>query len=523
MKLSKTTKCLLICLLIVLVIVIRLPSYPHERGSPDEFTFHALANSVSEFGYAKWWMNPLCIFGLYPYAYVSAPPFLFSGVSQCTGMDMESCAWLLSTILGIFIMLSAYMMAGQIRNDDTFKFLVAFFVSISPGILAYTTWQVSARGMFLAFLPLFIYSVLTIRNFAARFSVLVLVLLVFLLSVHHYVYFTLPIIISFVVVVAICKMRTTGILNKIRVSQRVSSVFLVTAFLVAFSIPFFTRTFIQGSRYDALHQLLESSVRYSGPLLLIAVGGVIYLICKRDKEFGELFLVMSLIFFAPLMYIGTYYPYFGAVVLCMYVGVGMANIAEVRMNKKRAFTVMVVCFLIFSGFSTFYQHGRTNVAGHQSHKFYMSDSTYNTGMWIKDHLQEGRMVSNGIFITPTRMLSVSEVPLLSMPCTDLVYGFVNVSEEIKVVKNSPLSTKFYMDNPYVLSTEVQNPWYCRLALQNLDIESNQCKPIITKKNLSHVVEIGRISDNPFTSSIHKGEYDKVFSNEMIHIWNITNS
>ncbi len=253
------------------------------------------------------------------------------------------------------------------------------------------------------------------------------------------------------------------------------------------------------------------------------MGGVIYLICKRDKEFGELFLVMSLIFFAPLMYIGTYYPYFGAVVLCMYVGVGMANIAEVRMNKKRAFTVMVVCFLIFSGFSTFYQHGRTNVAGHQSHKFYMSDSTYNTGMWIKDHLQEGRMVSNGIFITPTRMLSVSEVPLLSMPCTDLVYGFVNVSEEIKVVKNSPLSTKFYMDNPYVLSTEVQNPWYCRLALQNLDIESNQCKPIITKKNLSHVVEIGRISDNPFTSSIHKGEYDKVFSNEMIHIWNITNS
>ena len=86
---SKKMKIILFSLLIVLNLILRIPFYPHEYGA-DSFVIHILANSVSQFGHARWWINPLSVVGLYPYSECSAVPFILSEISQCTGIDGES-------------------------------------------------------------------------------------------------------------------------------------------------------------------------------------------------------------------------------------------------------------------------------------------------------------------------------------------------------------------------------------------------------------------------------------------------
>ena len=120
---------------------------PHEIGM-DSFDIHSIANSVSTFGYAKWWIDPAAIAGFYPFSYASLVPFVLSGISQCTGINMERTIWLFSAFIGLFSAFTAYLMAGAIRDDDIFKYLVAFAYSTSAGILYFTTWTVSTRGMF---------------------------------------------------------------------------------------------------------------------------------------------------------------------------------------------------------------------------------------------------------------------------------------------------------------------------------------------------------------------------------------
>ena len=74
------TKVILFSLLIMLGLIFRYPTTPHEIGW-DSFTVHLMANSISEFGYAKWWLHPASVIGWYPYSSVSAVPFLLSGIS----------------------------------------------------------------------------------------------------------------------------------------------------------------------------------------------------------------------------------------------------------------------------------------------------------------------------------------------------------------------------------------------------------------------------------------------------------
>ena len=73
-------------LLLLLNIIIRIPSIPHEKGY-DSFFIHSLANSISYAGVAQWWINWMSVFGLYPYSYASAVPFTLSGISQLTGIS----------------------------------------------------------------------------------------------------------------------------------------------------------------------------------------------------------------------------------------------------------------------------------------------------------------------------------------------------------------------------------------------------------------------------------------------------
>ncbi len=514
MHFLRKSKYYLFILLILLNIIIRVPSIPHERGSPDEFTMHSLANSLSTVGHANWWAHPSSIFGFYPYSYASSTAFIFSGISQSTGINLELIAWIFTVILGVFIMFSAYLLAGQIKDDDCFKFLLSFIMSLSAGVLNYLTWQISARGFFMALLPFFIFLLLKSRISVMRFGAITSIFFILLMATHHYYIFSTPILISFILITLFSKIK-----GGLKFSNNLTSIALLTGLIGMFLIPFFTGMFFSGSRYGALNSIFENNIRYSGPIVFFAVGGIIYIIFKSDREFGEWLFLLGLVFTAPSLYIDKYAQFIAAVYLGVFTSVGIFNVMRKSNDNKKFLNYIIMFFLIFSiCFSGFYQHWRTYRVYQPVDKWYLEETTFNSALWVKDYVDNTKRLVGNSDHTSTRVLAFSEVPTIVMAETDISYGFINSSNINNVSMNSPFSIEFYMDNPYKLPSPYAETDSLRWQLELYDIENVNAKNIISRYNLSYFIENTYYNDEKafITSLEHKR--NMVFYNGRIRIW-----
>jgi len=445
---SKKMKIILFILLIILNLVIRIPFYPHEQGS-DSFVIHILGNSISEFGQARWWLNPLSTFGLYPFSVCSAVPFILSGISQTTNIDMEHVIRLFCIFLGLLDVFASYIMAKEIMNDDLFKFLVAFGLSTSPAALNYLTWTITTRAPFVGLLPLFVYSSFKCRTFKLRYGFLTITLFILLFATHHLAYFLISVVIGYFLVIISYKLKNY---TTIRIPEKFIVIAFVIGFLIMFAIPFFTGHFIEGSRYGAVDELFFGSIpRYAGILCLFSAGGFIYLLFKPNKKFEEWSLLFIFLFLTPFLYIQTYMKWFIPCFIFFFVGIGIVNVVNIgkldEKKKRYALGIIFVFLLLSVSFSGFYQHWRTKGGEVRLFENYMKDSTYSAGVWAKEHM-EGETISNNILIG-IRFFAVSEVPLMSgyFDVVDLSYGLANTSD-LKLIKRSITSENFWFDGPY---------------------------------------------------------------------------
>jgi len=518
---SNRAKYLLTGLLIILNFVIRVPSVPHEIGN-DGFTIHILANSVSAFGHAKWWAHPASIFGFYPYSYASAVPFLLSGISQCSGVNMETTIWIFCVIIGVFSAFTAYLLAKEIWNNDAFKFIVAFTYSLSPGILTFSTWDVSTRGLFIILLPLFIYLLLKIRSYI-KFGILFIVLFILLTATHHYIFMTIPIILGFTIFIVINKIISKSMqIRQIRISHNCINVIFILTFMCMFLIPFFTRIFGVYSRYVWLHLMFENYVRYAGIITIFAISGYVYLSLKYNKNFNEWSFLFFTLFLAPLLYVLTYAHYFTIIFVSILASISLANITNMIKDgprKKCAFFMIVIILLLSISFSGFYQHWRTHKGKATAGEWYMSEKTYTAALWIRENIDENKRLVCNNDLTCRRMLAISEVPTLVGAANDcmLTYGFTEVGNIKNVTMNSPLTTRFYLDNPYVMGYPPHDVGASFFALQSWDIESWEGKRIISRFNLSYAIEDKYGYRKAFIQSLHE-KRDNIYNNGKIRIW-----
>ncbi len=513
MKLSIRIKFILFLLLVILNISMRFPTTPHEIGH-DSFAIHALSNSISEFGYAKWWINPTSIFGFYPYSYASLIPFLLSGISQTTGIDMEWVIWLFCVIFGVFSIFAAYIMAGIFENDDVFKFLVAFGFSLSPGILNYTTWTITTRGLFIIMLPLFIYLLLKTRTFINKFGILVLIFLIVLTAIHHLVYFTIPVIISYFIIIFLEKIKNYLTFIKININRNFINIGLIATFIIAFMIPYTTGIFIKGSRNSYVFDILLDYLRYNGILIIFAFSGLLYLMLKQGKKFQEWFLLLSLLVLTPLLYQPVYMKWFIIPFVFLLIGTGLTNVSK-KYEQKRKYVgyVIIVSLLLSISVSGYYQFIHFTDTPRASER-YMDDAIYTASLWIKE------MVDRPLISTSTstsfKTLAISEVPTLVGDTSDLVYGFVN-KDNISVIKLSPTSMRFYSDNPY-LSNATPTVWFVE-ALEGETVDNYWGQRIITRFNISYLIENNFYSNNRFIMSAHENK-NNLYNNGKILIWDL---
>jgi len=440
MKLTNKTKFILIILLLIINIILRFQAIPYERGF-DTFEMHIMADSLSEFGFAKWVLHPLSFFGQYPASYSSSVLFLLSGISQLMDTDIESFIFTYGVLIGLLSIFTAYLMAGEIFNDDIFKILVAFGISTSPAILGYTTWTIPTRGLFLVCAPLLIYALLRCRKSFKHVPFLFL-FTAFLFSTHHLFYLLIPAFCSFFILISYRKFKKHIYFLKAYIPAKLTPYIIIIGFLFMFSIPFFTGRFIEDSRYSPIY---FNYLRYIGILIIPAIGGAAFLLFKHDKNFNEWFILLNLLFLTTLVYRQTYMKGFIPIIVILLAGMGLVNIVSLHTLKKYTpliFGFFLITSIIFSGYYQFLHDysgnpyfGRTN-----------EESTYKTGLWMKENMI-GSAISNDVLLG-LRIFSASETThvLTSITMIDQIYGFVKIN--ISEYKRYPLTEEDFWFSGY---------------------------------------------------------------------------
>jgi len=513
MKFSKQNTYALVALLIILNIIFRYPTTPHQIGW-DSFTINLLANSISEFGYAKWWIHPASIGGFYPYSYASVVPFILSGISQCTGIGMQCIIWLFCVLIGIFSASTAYLMAGAIKDDDVFKYVVALIYSTSTGILYFTTWTVSTRGLFIVLLPLFIYLLLKCRISIAKYSILTLILFVVLLITHHLFFYIIPVVVSYFILTIFHKLNIHVIFDKIPKNVVNFAIFACFLGIFAIYLPQHPSSVSQYNDY----------LRMIGFPLIFMIGGFSYILLKPVKSFEEWFLLMVLLGLTPMLNIEIYTKWFLLAFAFLLIGVAITNVATVGMQeqthitKRKYATTFVVVLLLFSTiFAGYYQYLHfLNEPGPSVR--YMEDRAYIGALWMKDAIDKDKNMVATTGYRDYRVFAISEVPMLTGSSTvDLTYGFVDPDKLEVKQSRSYLSPGFYIHSPYTLVDHRKTIWYIgAIKISDINDHNSWAYRLTSRLNLSYCME-DMIYPTTFTRSLQQTK-NNLYDNGKIRVW-----
>jgi hypothetical protein len=510
-KVPKREKVILFGLLIVLNFIIRIPSIPHMKGV-DAFFIQTLANSISTYGQANWWLHWSSVIGSYPHSYASSTPFLLSGVSQLTGLvnvEGEIGILLFSVLLGVFSAFSAFVLAGLLKEDFLFKYIVALFYSISQGILTFTTWEPSARGPFMVFMCFGLF--LLLKQVALVKKLLLLALITaFLTATHHYSFFFLSMIGIYLFIQVVFNLPSF-FSRKIE-KYNINSLYIVILLLVMV-FPFVTRTMISaGSKYDWMIEAIVVSLRYMGPVLLITISGILYMALKQNKTPNEWYLMIVFLSVVPFIYnvkYGIFILFLYGVIFAAFAFRNLLNNAD-RSIIFRAFCIMFVLSIVV--FSSYYNHTRT---GSNSDVWYMDESTYRASEWSFLHIPDGSH-GFGEGLAANRLSATSDghpiIPLGS--AVDLSYGLINASA-ILPQRVSATSSYFYFEGFYEDKNGINLPGKVNWMLEQ-DIEYMNVKPLLDEYKFEYFI-MSHVYSGKASSTI-KSKKNSFYDNGYLSLW-----
>ena len=493
---SKRTWIFLLICLIIINVLLRFPVTPHEIGH-DSFMIHFISDSISTYGHANWWLHPLSIVSLYPFSATSALPFLLSGVSQSLSLDMEYSIWLVMLVLGILSAFTAYLMAGVIKNDKVFKFITALVYSTSPGILTLTTWNASGRGLFLVLLPLFIYFIIKFRLSRIRYCLLAVVIFALLLSTHNLFYLTIPIIIAMVIARIISNIQ-------IKSSNILGGFILIIMFIFIF-IQFSVRQF-------SIMNLFIDFARYIGVMGIFALGGFIFLLFKKNKNFEETFLLLVLLFYTPALSYVMYSKFLFLPFEALIISYGVINIISISQKRKVAQTIIILVFIFSIGVAEFYQFGNTDTES--PYQFAAEDSIVNAAHWTK--LYTNKTIFSGDFAVSRRLLAYSGVSAFTED--NIVSVIQGNLVDFNVSKRSPTSILFYSEGPFHAEDLNGMNSYFWSKLKKEGYDTIWADSYLKKYDIKYYFKDER-SDNAFSKSI-VNRTDKLFDIGKFSVWDL---
>jgi len=559
MKTSIKTDYILLTLLVILALIFRYPYVPHEVGT-DGFVHHILANTISDNGYAKWVLNPLSLFGLYPLSYPSGAYFVLSAISQCMNLDMTLTILISGLFLGMLGVFTSFLFGYEIKKSFLFAFLVAFAFSTSPYFINWTRWQMSGRILFVTLLPVVLCLILRFHTSGgakkSRIGILIGILLIAMAALHRMFFLLLLVIFAYFLTLTITTLnKRFGFIQHIenRVSRSTVFFFLVILFLGAFLVQFSNIYIYEGIWRDyqtgifftgtsPIILALNAGTNYIGSigiLTFIGIFGLLLLLWKRNKTFNELFVIISVLLLTPLLALGLYISLFIIIFVSVLIAIGLEYLVKKnpskentqikslkRVNKNRSVLLMslILISVLFSGYMIIH---RTNLTtGVLDYTSWVPDSTYDAAMFLKTYGGNGSFYSNG-GMTFLQIAALSEKRFfMDYEPEEIMYAIMtNISKEelnVKLINFSEIS--FGTNYLYKLSTSptIRHLWW-RGSKDSGSIE------IITNYDIKYAVEDVRAkgckiwsygyatSPSNFFKSLPE-ESHLVYNNGMINIW-----
>jgi len=445
MKLSRKTTLALLLSLITFNILLRYPQSGHELGV-DSFFVHALASSILVGGHARWILNPLSYFGLYPLSYPSAGPFFLASLSSSTGLNLEAAILLMSLLLGPIGILGAFVMAREFRDDPTFALGVALIYGLAPRFLVFTLWSASTRNLFMALLPLFIWALLRNYRKASWPNALVLALVFMTVAAtHRLVVLMLGVVVAFVlaivVLVALRILRIRFPRQILHNSARKVAPHLALGVVVAISVGILAATDVLeeysvgefGSGTDVSTQLINlgiSIARSGGLALPLVLVGLVVITRQRGKTIREPFLALTFLALIPTLSLRQYTGFYILPFLAIFGGLGLVGLMNVWRRRPRAYRALALALVVaISGFSMVV----LDIEVQRSST--LDDRTYNTGLYVGAVDLPGTLVVNdGLHavrvaaISGARVLPVGGAGTTFQSPELLAYGFYTGDE-----------------------------------------------------------------------------------------------
>jgi hypothetical protein len=517
MSFSRKTTVILLSLLILLNLVMRLKTVPHESGV-DSFEMHLLANSLSTFGEARWWVHPLSIIGMYPNSYASGVSFLTSGISQVSGLDIDKSILIYSIIGSFLSIFASYLIAGVINQNDFFRFIVSFIYSLSPGIVEYTTWTAQGRSLFLLMFPIFLFLLLKPKRLSLRYIFLFFIFGLFIITLHHLFFYLIPIVFVFLTLKLIFYANKYFSLPS-KINEMMPFIVLLMLFLMV-AYPFLTGKFMTlNSKWANLANLPIEYPRYIGIPIILSVGGFVYLAFKKGKSFSEWFLLGSFILLSVFIFDTMYTKWIMILLFSMLAGVACLNIININSQnyepyKKYVIPLFIIAVVMTSGYFQFIKE--------YDYKS-IDENTFETGLWIKDYLN-GVGIGNSRWDT-WKIGSIAAQPILTgSSSTDQAYGLVD-ARNFELGKFPPTSEKYWKDSPYYrISGKVSDSYWQLIFAQYYTSKGYQ---YIDHFNISYLVDSTKLGNrwfshhgsgsSDFMIDVHR-ENNCVYDSGMWNLW-----
>lgn len=535
---SKRKKYFILLMLIMLNVIIRIPAFPHEIGV-DSFKIHAYANLISSDGFANWILHPLSVFGSYPFSIPSAVPFLQSGLSQSTAINMEHIILITSIVIGIIGTFTSYIMAKEIKNDDFFAVLVAFCFSISPLFLSITMWTTSSRNLFVALVPFFIWALLKCNNdsqYRLKYSTIIFFTFILLGTIHHMVLLLVPVLIVYFVALIFnyIKVKYYIFYNKIGALAIAApfiflAVYMLFVILQIFKLSIYddfniwykyqSGVFFTG--IDAQTLIGNMIVDYAskiGILSIFVIPGLIIYFRKQKNNLYRNFSLMVLLSFAPIITMGWYVPYILLSFFCVLLVCGILNLNNIKQVQQFFPRLILIC-IISSTFFSMFMLWNWGILIPTEESNYLHDSTENMGLFLKDfHTIDASFVSN---VIERQISSVSELPY---PPPDTAYIFNLIDEsDLGINPSFSLSDLANLDESDVIY-KISINYREEYRGQSNDVDSDSRRQYNKKYNIKYVIQnnliLGRTYSgriDTFYSSVYEKK-PKIYDNNELSIW-----